>query len=130
MARIPKEKRYFVRDDGAETGPYPWFKLRAKLRTKQLTADTRIREEDGDRWFPLAELAAERAPEDDARAKTEVDDAIADARRRGKKHLAIGVGCLGVGIVLTIASFGFFLFWGLILIGLVELGRGINLMRA
>jgi len=128
---VAGDKRYFVRGDGGtQSGPFFWYQLRAKLRTKQLANESRIRKEETDEWFPLGDLAAEREPEEQERSKQEVDDVVADARRRGKKHLVYGIACLGVGIVLTIVSFGFVLFWGLIVVGLVEIGRGINLMRS
>jgi hypothetical protein len=99
---IPSERRYFVREErGAQSGPFLWYQLRAKLRTKQIAETANVREEETNTWFPLAQLVAEREPEERERARGEVEDAIADARRRGKKHLAYGIGCLGVGIVLT-----------------------------
>ena len=122
--------RYYVKEQGRrEKGPLAWYEIRLRLRGQKLSKSASVREEGTDAWFPIADLVEREG----ARARAEVDDAMHDARRRSNALLVQGTVLLIAGLVATLGSLvvgllgGFgIVFVGLIVSGLVQIGRGLR----
>jgi hypothetical protein len=128
--------RYFIRsEEGPERGPYAWYQIKQMLRSEDLAGDDLVREEDNPTWRALREVEAERTAQQVRRDREEMDHA---SRKRQKATPTIVVGVafliLGVGLMLGSSLLPverpiIFVPWGLIVVGIVQIGRGFDARR-
>ena len=128
--------RYYIKDGGAVRGPWVWVEIRSKMRSGKLSDRALVRDEKGTDWYRIAALEDEHGRRDDQRGKSELSEAMHDARRRARAHLVAGGAMLFAGVGATIATTVaagvvggavLVVFSGLIIGGCFEVGRGLRI---